>query len=122
MNLDEFRTEMERYREHADREAQSRRDPYIALDRLHLLYLRFDDAARAMANQVLGEWVLSDDASKRYNAIALIRDFKVNSAAPALQQLADRLADSDELGASDERNKASDLARDLEAEQRGVSS
>jgi hypothetical protein len=115
MNLDEFRTEMDRYRESVDEEARSQRDSYIALDRLYALFRRFDEDERELADQVLAEWVLSDDAGKRFDAIALIREFGIEGAAPALEQLADRLAGSAVPGASDEREKAATLAKELVA-------
>jgi hypothetical protein len=61
MNLAEFREEMEAYRRSSDEEASALKDSYLALDRLHALYQKFDSAERAMADQVLAEWALSDD-------------------------------------------------------------
>jgi hypothetical protein len=105
MKLEEFRSQMESYRRSADEEAMSLKDSYIALDRLHALYCKFDDNERAMANQVLGEWVLSEDERLRFDALALIDDFKIASANAALGELAKRLASSDAPSAPYELKK-----------------
>ena len=47
-----------------------------------------------MADQVLAEWVVSEDPDMRFDAQALIRKFKIVEAIPALRQLAKRLASS----------------------------
>jgi hypothetical protein len=41
--------------------------------------------------QVLAEWALSDDEATRFDALALIEDFKLAAALPALRKLAVRL-------------------------------
>ena len=64
-----------------------------------------DDEERAMANQVLAEWVLHDDENVRFDALALIHDFRVDAALHALQHLAERLAMSSAPGAPYELQK-----------------
>ena len=113
MTLDEFRLQMESYRRAADEEAMSQKDSYLALDRLHALYQRCDDEERAMADQVLAEWALSDDERVRFDALALIDDFKVATAIPALQKLAERLALSSAPGAPYELRKLKRIIGDL---------
>jgi len=105
MNLNEFRVHMTSYRRAGDDEATSLKDSYLALDRLHALYEKFSDDERSMADQVLAEWVLSADEKMRFDAIALINDFKIVSAIPALQKLAERLMLSDTPGAPYEIKK-----------------
>ena len=94
MRLTEFRRRMESYRRDFNEEAMSLKDSYLALDRLHAMYGQLDDYERAMADQVLAEWVLSDDENVRFDALALIDDFKIASASRALESLAKRLAAS----------------------------
>jgi hypothetical protein len=94
MNLEEFRRQMESYRRDADEEAISLKDSYLALDRLHALYRRLDAEERQMADQVLAEWALAEDEKVRFDALALIADFRIRSAEPALQNLMRRLAAS----------------------------
>jgi len=113
MNLDEFRLQMAAYRQAADEEAMSLKDSYLALDRLHSLYRKFDDEERVMANQVLAEWALSDDEKVRFDALALIDDFKIKTAIPALHELVARLASIHTPGAPYEQQKVNRIIRDL---------
>ena len=92
MRLDEFRLEMESYRQAVDSEAKSFKDPYIALNGLRTLYKKFDEDERLMADQVLGEWVLSEDEGLRFDALVLIDDFNIVTAIPILQRLTNRLS------------------------------
>lgn len=112
MKLDEFRRQME-YRRAVDEEAASMKDSYVSLDRLHALYRKFDSEEQKMADQVLAEWALSDDEKLRFDALALIDDFKVASTVPALRQLANRLASSDAPSAPYELKKVNRIIEDL---------
>jgi hypothetical protein len=91
MTLDEFRREMEAYRQAVHEEADQFKFPYLALKRLYALYRKFDDEERAMADQVIADWVLSDDANVRFDALALTREFHITNAITALEKLAKRL-------------------------------
>jgi len=99
MTLNEFRLEMASYRQSADEEAKSQKDPYIVLERLWALYGKFDSSERQMADQVLAEWALSEDDAVRYDALVLIDDLKIHTALPALQELTRRLASSGAVSA-----------------------
>lgn len=111
----EFRREMDQYWASVDREALEMKDSYLALDRLHSLYRRLDEADRALADEVLCEWVLSDTEAKRFDAMAMIRAFRVEHAVPALEQLSRRLENSDEPGAPFEQEKIGGLLSELTA-------
>jgi hypothetical protein len=87
-SIDDFRLEMTAYRRSAEEDSKSRKDPFVAIDRLRALYGQFDGAERKMADQILAEWALSDDESTRFDALALIGDLKVSEAIPALETLA----------------------------------
>jgi len=113
VNLDEFRIEMAEYRLAVDAEAMSLKDPYVALDRLHSLYRRFDDQERELADQVLAEWALSQDEKTRFDALALIDDFEIITAVPALHKLAARLESDHAPGAPFELQKVNRLLSDL---------
>jgi hypothetical protein len=63
------------------------------------LYQKFDATEREMADQVLAEWVLSGDENTRFDAMALIGDFKIERTIPALKELAGRLTSSRAPGA-----------------------
>lgn len=89
MTIDEFRIEMACHRQRADNEAKARKDSYVTLERPHALYLSCDGTERRMADQVLNEWALSEDDSLRFDALALIDELKVGTAAPAVRTLAE---------------------------------
>jgi hypothetical protein len=105
MTYEEFRDEMESYRRDADADASAQKDSQLVLDRLHSLYLKFDASERAMANRVLAEWALSADEGMRFDALALIDEFKIKQATTALNELAQRLGKSKALGAPYELEK-----------------
>jgi hypothetical protein len=114
MNLDEFREEMDAYRRAVDEEAKSLKNSQLALERLRQLYQRFDAKKRAMADHVLAEWVLSDDESKRFDALSLINEFKITKATPALRSLADRLSENRAVSVPYELWKVYGILRRLE--------
>ena len=66
-----------------------------------------------MADQVLAEWALSDDEALRFDALALIDDFKIANEIPVLQKLANRLASSSAPGALYELQKVDRILKDL---------
>jgi hypothetical protein len=113
MTLDEFRLRMTRYREAADEEATSLKDPYLALDQLRSLYRQFDASERTMADRLLAEWVLSNDEKVRFEALVLIDDFHIKTAIPALRELAVRLASTDTPGAPYEQQKVNRIMAEL---------
>jgi hypothetical protein len=113
MTLDEFRCEMEAYRQAVHEEANEFKYPYLVLKRLSALYRKFDVEERAMADQVLVEWVLSEDSSMRFDARALIDDFRVIQAVPALQILAKRLESSRAVSAPAELEVTNRIIGDL---------
>ena len=113
MTIDEFRVEMNLYRASVDEEARSLKEPYIGLERLLALYDSFDEPECAMADLVIREWVLSEDESVRWDAIALIEERKLQAAAPQLRLLATRLGSSRTPGSPFERKKVIRLLADL---------
>jgi hypothetical protein len=114
MTYHEFRESMETFRRRADVEAAAQKDPQLALDQLHELYAKLDASERGMANRVLVEWCLSTDEGMRFDALAIIDDFRVSDAAPALRELANRLRKSNEPGAPYELQKANRIANSLD--------
>jgi cysteinyl-tRNA synthetase len=115
MTLNEFRLEMESYRRSIDGEARALKDPEIALEQLRTLYKKFDSAERQMADQVLAEWALSEDEKLRFDGLALIYDFDVYTAIPALRELAKRLTSSTAPSAPYELKKIERILAKLKA-------
>ena len=62
------------------------REPNIADVKMEQLYRGFGPNARRLCNIVLPEWLESTDASLRFAAFALIREFRITSAIPALRK------------------------------------
>src|SRR5262249_57890001 len=77
------------------------------------LYARFDASERAMGDRVLAEWALSADEGTRFDALVLIREFKVRQAIAALRELARRLEGSAAPSAPFELEKVKRLILDL---------
>jgi|SRR5579883_1822407 hypothetical protein len=102
MTLDELRKFMRAYREDADRTASATKQSNLVWDLLCDLYRKFDEPNRALANRVIGEWVLSDDETLRYDALVLVDQFNIYSLQPLLEQLLRRLEKSNAPGASSE--------------------
>lgn len=113
MKAEEIRLEMNRCWQQVDQEALEFKDPQIALDRLHALYRRLHDDERAVADEVLAEWVLSDHEPKRFDAIALISDFRIAEGSAPLRELISRLERSSDPGAPFERRKAERILAEL---------
>jgi hypothetical protein len=106
MNLQEFRVMMASFRDQATEEAKTLKDSYLVLERLQSLYRSLGTEHQALADQVIAEWALSDDDGTRFDAIAMIREFRILTAIPALETLVQRLESSTLPGAPYEAEKA----------------
>lgn len=113
MKPEEFRQAFSTARLAADREANESKDSMLALVRLSALYGSFDADERILANDIISEWVLSADETMRYDALALIDEFKIVTAIPALRALSRRLLSSAAPGASYEKQKADRIIASL---------
>jgi uncharacterized protein HemX len=119
MTLNEFRQRMDSYRSSAEKEGRSLKDSYLTLERLHELYDRFNQNEQLMADEVIAQWALSDDETLRFDALALIDDFRIVSATTTLQTLVNRLSSSSAPGAPYEREKVERLLAKLAAMSNG---
>lgn len=113
MTIAKLRLEMDRYWDDVYREGLDLKDSYRPLVRLNDLYETFDDGERAMANQVLSEWLVSAREDKRFAAMSLVSDFRITCALPALEELVTRLEESKDPGARYERDKANRIIGEL---------
>jgi hypothetical protein len=113
MTNEEFRAEMDRVWESANREATELKDSFLALDRLYAWYRRLDDDRRGLADDNLASWLHSPDEAKRFDAIALVREFGIVSAIPALRDLGRRLQANPNASARFEREKVEGLVAEL---------
>lgn len=115
MKIADVRFELEECRRRADQEARALRDPSFTLDRLHSLYRQLDNEQQALADRVLADWVVSDDETVRFDGLALVEDFSVVLALPALRALASRLGTSTAVSAPYELIKVNRVIDSLTA-------
>jgi hypothetical protein len=113
MKINEFRAELERFRARVDREANAMKDSYFALGQLDALYRSLGDDERVMADDVIAEWVMSPDECVRFDALALIREFRIVRAKQGLERLQARLAGSAAPGATFEFEKVTSILDQL---------
>jgi hypothetical protein len=99
MTLQQFRAEMEAYRRSAIAEGLATKEMQIIPLKLESLYSRFDENERQMASIVLNDWLVSQDESLRFDALAVIRRYQIATALPALNKLLGRLKDEATPGA-----------------------
>ena len=57
-------------------------------------YRTLDPAEKQMAAGVLAEWILHGSVTQRSSSLALVQDFRIRAAEPALRQLAYELDDT----------------------------
>lgn len=107
---DEFRSDMNAYRRLANDEARSFKDSNRVAEKLNeQLSLHDQD----LADQVPAEWALSDDEATRFDALALIDEFKLMAALPVLDRLAMRLVSAKEPSAPFELKKVDRIVNRL---------
>ncbi len=82
-------------------------------------YRSLSDSDRAIVDALLAEQLTSEDETVRFDAIALIADFKISSALPALRRLADWLESQPFPGAPYEWAKANRLIGQLASASEG---
>lgn len=101
-------------RQRIPREAIDEKASQGALFALFEAYRQLDTVDRAVVDRWMGGQALLGEEVDRFDAIAMIREFRVMSALAGLHRLEDRLADSDSPGAPFERVKVGRLIAYLE--------
>jgi hypothetical protein len=79
------------FREQASDEAIAAKDSQSALFALFAYYTSLPGPERQIVDRLLAEQLGEDDEDIWFDALAVIREFRITSALPALRQLADRL-------------------------------
>src|SRR5271166_4717598 len=93
---DQWRT----LRDDLDRSFVQAKNSMGAVIELSKAYGRLDEAEKGKVNDVLIEWVLSEDESVRHDALFPVNEYQLRQAVPALRALQDRLEkDASEPGA-----------------------
>jgi hypothetical protein len=105
VSRDSTRSEWTALSEQLDAEARAMKESQAAVVELSQRYALLDPEARAVVDELLSEWVLSDDENQRFKALAVISDHRIVSALPALRKLLVRLDDSAAPGAPYEQAK-----------------
>lgn len=109
LTLEELRSRLESWWSERDAAAIASKDSSRATRELNAAIAEMEPDERRCAEQVIAEWLLSNDEGRRFDALAVVRDLEIQSAVPALRELEARLGGSGEPGAPFERNKVRDL-------------
>jgi hypothetical protein len=98
----------------ADRRSREVKDSQSALIELFAHYRALSPGDRLVVNDLLAELAESSEESVRFDVLALISEFGITSALPALRRLADMLEHSDDPGALYEWAKVNRMIARLE--------
>jgi hypothetical protein len=102
------------YRKRSDEDnVASKGSQFVVLD-LYKLYRTLSADERHEIDKLLEEQLGSDDATVRFDSVAVIQEFRITSAVPGLHDLVARLKDIDGPQARHEMEKAQSLISDLE--------
>jgi len=112
MKIDEVREKLWNFRQSASKEATLRKESNLVWAWLQDLYRKLGPEERELADQVVIEWVLSNDENVRYDALVLIGEFKITNALPALVELGRRLSLSKSPSAPYEKKKVDSILRE----------
>jgi hypothetical protein len=105
MSVRDTQERWEQFWSRIDAETKAEKVSQAALFELSQYYLSLPVVERRTIDGVLAEWVLSDNESKRFDALALIDEHRIRSALPALEDLCQKLEKSREPGARFEKAK-----------------
>lgn len=104
---------MNAYRSSADDEARSLKDSARVIEKLRSFYERLSPDEQELADLVVAEWVFADDEATRFDALALIDEFQLVAALPALHKLTLRLSSAKEPSARFELTKVDRIVNRL---------
>jgi hypothetical protein len=102
--------------EQIDREAAEQKFSHQAVMEISRLYRGWDAESQRVARPAFGRWLHSDNARKRFDALALIREFRVSEATRDLQELRVRLEGETGPEAAFELRKVNEVLGDLSNE------
>lgn len=98
-----------------DAEAQANKSSHGALLRLIEFYRELDAQDRYVVDDMLAGWALDGDARQRFDALALIDEFRIRSALPAMRSGLARLEQATGPSVPSDRAKLERILRRLEA-------
>jgi hypothetical protein len=94
MNPGKIKAEWQDLRDRLHKEAVAEKCAQRAILDLSREYMARPAAEREIIDSTLAEWVLSDNESVRFDALALIYEYEIISTLPTLRQLLERLEKS----------------------------
>jgi hypothetical protein len=109
------RRDFEELWERVDADAQAAKFSQGALLRLMAFYRGLDADDQHTVNEALAVWVTQGDERRKFDALALVEEFKIRSATPALHQQLDRLTRSADPSAPYDRAWIERIMTDSEA-------
>ena len=101
VTFEQFRVRMNEYRDRLVHSAMREKEMNLVPIELEKQYERLGDDERFLADQVVCEWLLSDDPGIRWDAEFLIKKFKIRFAASGLKDLESRLMRTFSISAPD---------------------
>lgn len=105
----EWRRRWEAISDRADRA----KDSPGAIPALFAAYAALPQSERPIVDAVLAEALESDDERDRFDALALVREYRIVSAAPSLERLAKQLKGAKSAGAPYELGKVNGILAEL---------
>jgi len=105
MSARETKKQWEQFWVRIDAETKAGKLSEAAPIELSEYYLSLPLGKRQTIDAVLADWILSDNESKRFDALYLIYEHQIRSALPALEKLREKLGKSREPGARFEKAK-----------------
>jgi hypothetical protein len=113
MNRNEIRLEWRRVQMDANTRAEVAKQSQQAIYELITHYRALSDKERLIVDGLLAEDLDSTDEKAQFDALALIREFRIKSTLPALRVLASRLESEESPGAPYEWAKVNSLIGSL---------
>lgn len=105
MSARDTRERWQQFWARVDAETKAEKLSQAALVELSRYYRSLQAEERQTIDAVLSEWVVSDNESKRFDALALVDEHRIRSALPALEELRRKLDKSREPSAPFEKAK-----------------
>lgn len=107
------RTRWAALRQELDAAAVGTKDTHFVVLSLSRRYGALQRDEQQVVDELLAEWVLSDDPGLRFDAMAVIADHNIASAVPSLRRLAEALEGASEPSARYEWAKVNRLLAQL---------
>ncbi|MGA9762512.1 MAG: hypothetical protein WBQ14_08825 [Gaiellaceae bacterium] len=108
------RTDFEELWAHLYAEAENSKFPELAVLEFTHFYRALDEDDRGVADEVLTSWVPDGDLPQRFVALAIIEDFDIRSALPALRADLARLEYATGPSVPDDREQLEQIIAHLE--------